>query len=220
MNAIVKVDAETQEVIAYPLPESTGYTNLNTATFDNRGVLWFTGQSGIYGSFDPATEAMQVYEAPRGAGPYGITTTPSGDVYYASLAGSYVGRIDTATGEATVLEPPTPNQGARRVWSDSQGRVWVAEWNAGQVAVYNPATETWREWPLPGENSAAYAVYVDEQDRVWLTDFGEVRTPWCVLTRRPRPLRALTSLPRERRYGSYSGGPVKCGARRRRRTPL
>lgn len=173
LNAIVQVDAETEEVSAYPLPESTGYANLNTATFDGNGILWFTGQSGIYGSFDPATEEMQVYDAPRGSGPYGITTTPSGEVYYASLAGSYVGRIDTATGEATVLEPPTPNQGARRVWSDSQGRVWVAEWNAGQVAVYDPATEVWREWPLPGENPAAYAVYVDAQDDVWLTDFGE-----------------------------------------------
>ena len=172
LNAIVKVDADTQEVTAYTLPESTGYANLNTATFDGSGVLWFTGQSGIYGSFDPATETMQVYGAPRGTGPYGIATTPSGEVYYASLAGSYVGRINTATGEVTVLEPPTPNQGARRVWSDSQGRIWVAEWNAGQVAVYDPDADAWREWRLPGDNPAAYAVYVDEQDKVWLTDFG------------------------------------------------
>ena len=172
LNAIVKVNAETEEVTVYPLPESTGYANLNTATFDGNGVLWFTGQSGIYGSFNPATEEMQVYDAPRGAGPYGIAATPSGEVYYASLAGSYIGHVDTETGEVTVLEPPTPNQGARRVWSDATGRIWVAEWNAGQVAVYDPATETWREWPLPGDNPAAYAVYVDEQDKVWLTDFG------------------------------------------------
>ena len=172
LNAIVKVNADTQEVTAYPLPEDTGYANLNTATFDARGVLWFTGQSGIYGSFDPATETMQVYGAPRGTGPYGIAATPAGEVYYASLAGSYVGRINTATGEVTVLEPPTPNQGARRVWSDSQGRIWVAEWNAGQVARYDPDADAWREWRLPGDNPAAYAVYVDEQDKVWLTDFG------------------------------------------------
>ena len=30
-------------------------------------------------------------------------------------------------------------QGARRVWSDSRGRIWVSEWNAGQVARYDPA---------------------------------------------------------------------------------
>lgn len=172
LNSIVRVDAETSEVFVYPLPESTGYANLNTATFDNEGILWFTGQAGIYGRFDPATEEMQVFEAPRGSGPYGITSTPAGEVFYASLAGSYIGHIDTETGEATVLEPPTPEQGARRAWSDSKGRIWVSEWNAGQVAVYDPVAGEWREWSLPGEAPRAYAVYVDDADTVWLSDFG------------------------------------------------
>ena len=93
-------------------------------------------------------------------------------MYYASLAGDYVGRINLDTGAATVLEPPTANQGARRVWSDSQGRIWVSEWDAGQVARYEPTSGQWREWRLPGANPRAYAVYVDEQDIVWLSDFG------------------------------------------------
>ena len=75
------------------------------------------------------------------------------------------------TGEVTVLEPPTANQGARRVWSDSQGRVWVSEWNAGQVAVYNPSDNSWKEWKLPGGEPQAYGVYVDDQDMIWLSDF-------------------------------------------------
>ena len=136
------------------------------------GILWFTGQNGIYGRLDPATGNMQVFDAPRGRGPYGITTTPDGGVYYASLANSYVGRIDPQTGEATILEPPTPGQGARRVWTDSLGRIWVSEWDAGQVAVYDPANDSWQEWKLPGDHPQAYAVYVDEQDMVWLSDFG------------------------------------------------
>ena len=49
---------------------------------------------------------MTVYDAPRGPGPYGIATTPGGEVYYASLAGNYVGRINTATGEAAVWNRP------------------------------------------------------------------------------------------------------------------
>ena len=48
------------------------------------------------------------------------------------VAGSYVGRLDTESDEVTVLEPPTPNQGARRVWSDSRGRIWVSEWLSGK----------------------------------------------------------------------------------------
>jgi virginiamycin B lyase len=122
LNAIVRVDSTTHQVRSYRLPAGREGANLNTATFDRDGVLWFTGQAGVYGQLDPGTGSMTVYDAPRGAGPYGIATTPDGEVYYASLAGNYVGRIDTATGKTTVLEPPTPQQGARRVWSDSTGR--------------------------------------------------------------------------------------------------
>ena len=78
LNAIVRVDHDTLAVKTYPLPASTGYTNLNTATFDRRGVLWFTGQSGIYGRLNPKTGAMRVFRAPGGTGPYGIATTPKG----------------------------------------------------------------------------------------------------------------------------------------------
>lgn len=152
-------------------PASSGYANLNTATFDRRGRLWFTGQSGIYGRLDPRTGELRVFRAPGGAGPYGITTTPRGQVWYASLAGSHVARIDVGTGRATVLRPPTPGQGARRIWSDSRGRLWVSEWNAGRVARCDPAARRWREWRLPGA-AQPYAVYVDDRDVVWLTDFA------------------------------------------------
>jgi virginiamycin B lyase len=172
LNAIVRVDPESEEVTVYPLPADAPDANLNTASFDNNGVLWFTGQSGIYGRLDPAVGEVEVFQAPRGTGPYGITTTPDGDVFYASLAGSHIAQIDLATGEATVLEPPTAGQGSRRVWTDSAGRIWASQWNAGQVAVYDPADGSWREWKLPGAMPQAYAVYVDEQDRIWLSDFG------------------------------------------------
>ena len=172
LNAIVRVHPETEAVTTFPLPAEFPNANLNTATFDANGVLWFTGQNGVYGRLDPATGQLEAFAAPRGRGPYGIATTPDGDVYYASLAGSYVGRIELNTGEVTVLEPPTPGQGARRVWSDSGGRIWVSEWNAGQLASFDPESGEWREWPLPGERPMPYAVYVDGEDMVWLSDFG------------------------------------------------
>ncbi|RWO46136.1 MAG: lyase [Mesorhizobium sp.] len=172
LNAIVRVDAETEAVKAFPLPEGHGYANLNTGSFDKHGRLWFTGQEGIYGRLDPASGKVEVRNAPRGRGPYGITTTPSGEVYYASLAGNHIARIDVSTGEASPIDPPTADQGARRVWSDSKGRIWVSEWNAGQVSVFDPAANDWRSWKLPGDEPQAYAVYVDERDKVWLTDFS------------------------------------------------
>jgi streptogramin lyase len=54
------------------------------------GVLWMV-------LWKNRTLADAAYDA----GPYGITTTPDGDVYYASLAGSHIARIDPDTGRAS-----------------------------------------------------------------------------------------------------------------------
>ena len=91
------------------------WANLNTATFDGEGDLWFTGQSGVVGKLAVKTGVVTVNDAPRGRGPYGICTTPAGEVWWCSLAGSFIARIDRRSGEPIVLEPPTANQGARRV---------------------------------------------------------------------------------------------------------
>ncbi len=170
-NSIIRVDPATEVVTEYPLPDTAADANLNTAVFGADGVLWFTGQSGWYGKVG-TDGAVTVYPAPEGRGPYGITVTPSGEIYFASLAGSYVGRIDTVTGEATVLEPPVPDQGSRRVWADSRGRVWVSGWESGDVFMFDPTSNEWRSWHLPGDGPMPYAVYVDETDAVWLSDFA------------------------------------------------
>ncbi|MGH2562078.1 MAG: virginiamycin B lyase family protein [Thermomicrobiales bacterium] len=172
LNALVRVDAETFALDVFPVPFASA--NLNTPVIDGEGIVWFTGQTGVVGRLDPATAEMVTLDAPRGRGPYGITATPDGDVYFVSLAGSYLGALDWADGvlSVTEIDPPTAGAGTRRVWTDSHGILWMSEWDAGQVARYEPDTDSWQEWRLPGDQPQAYAVYVDERDDVWLSDFG------------------------------------------------
>jgi virginiamycin B lyase len=175
-NAIVRVAWPERRVRAFPLPEGSAWANLNTCAFDGDGDLWFTGQSGMVGQLAMKTGTVSVKNAPRGRGPYGICATPAGEVWWCSLAGSFIARIERRTGESVVVEPPTKDQGARRVWSDSRGRIWVSEWNSGQLSVHDPAAKTaaqaWRTWKLPGDAPHCYAVYVDERDVVWASDWG------------------------------------------------
>ena len=171
-NAIVRLDPATKQVKVWPLPpERMPYTNLNTPAFDGKGRIWFTGQNGIYGRLDPKSGEMKVWDAPKGRGPYGIAATAKGDIWWVSLAGSYLATVDLETGVPTVIEPPTKDQGARRVWPDSRGRLWVAEWNSGNVSVYDPAAKSWKMWKLPGEKPRTYSVWVDPDDKVWLTEW-------------------------------------------------
>jgi virginiamycin B lyase len=170
-NAIARVDPASHAVKLFPLPQQFADANLNTATFDKVGVLWFTGQNGVYGRVDPASGKVEAWRAPKGVGPYGITTTPSGDVWYASLAGDHIAKIDTVSGEATVVPPPKPNVGPRRIWSDSKGLLWVSFWRTGEIGRYDPQKKSWMTWSLPKSHEGCYAIYVDESDIVWVSDW-------------------------------------------------
>jgi len=170
-NAIARVDPTTKAVTLFPLPKQFPDANLNTATFDKDGKLWFTGQSGVHGRLDPATGKVEAWASPR-PGSYGITTTPSGDVWFAALSGDYIGKIDRATGGVTVVEAPRKGAGPRRIWSDSKGMLWVSLWNSGGIGRYDPTTKNWRVYAMPRNAANTYAVYVDDKDRVWATDWS------------------------------------------------
>ena len=167
----MRVDPATKVVKLFPLPANSPDANLNTATFDRKGILWFTGQNGVYGRVDPATGKVEAWKAPKGPGPYGITTTPNGEIWYASLAGDYIVKIDTVSGDAT-------DGGA------AEARRRSAPHLVGfQRPVMGELLEHWRDWALrsaqqdlesvePAENqSGCYAIYVDDKDKVWVSDW-------------------------------------------------
>lgn len=172
LNAIVHVDAQRLGVEVIPLPKEAANANLNTAVFDDDGVLWFTGQNGFYGRLDPNNRDLKVWPAPRGKGPYGIAVTPDGGVWYASLAGNYIGQVDDIADNATTFDAPGNDSGPRRLWADSVGRLWISQWNAGSLARFDPSDNQWKTWKLPGDHPQPYAVYVDAMDQVWLSDFA------------------------------------------------
>ena len=68
-NAIARVDAKSKEVKLFPLPKEFPRANLNTLAFDRTGIVWFTGQSGVYGRADPKTGKVDAWKAPKGPRP-------------------------------------------------------------------------------------------------------------------------------------------------------
>ena len=171
LNANVRYDPATKKFGYYMLPPHLPNANLNTGVFDKDGVYWFTGQNGVHGYVNPKTGKHESWKSPR-RGTYGITVTPTNEIWYVALAGDHLGKIDKATGAVAIVEPHRKGTGPRRVWSDSKGLLWVSFWHSGEVGRYDPASKTWKTWLLPGNpGSGCYSVYVDEQDKIWLTDF-------------------------------------------------
>jgi virginiamycin B lyase len=171
LNANVRYDPKTKKFDYYMLPPHLPNANLNTGVFDHDGIYWFTGQNGVHGYVNHKTGKHESWKSPR-RGTYGITVTPTNEVWYVALAGDHLAKIDKASGDVMIVEPHRKGVGPRRVWTDSKGLLWVSFWHSGEVGVYDPAAKTWKTWLLPNNpGSGCYSVYVDEQDKVWLTDF-------------------------------------------------
>ena len=83
------------EVDVLPAPGAIGAAP--TSTPPRSTATACSGSPVSPGSTDGSTRRparCEVFDAPRGRGPYGIATTPDGEVWYASLAGSHIARID------------------------------------------------------------------------------------------------------------------------------
>ena len=218
LNAILRVDPLTSAIRRYPLPAGAAYADLNTAAFDSKGTLWFTGQAGYYGSVNPDSGRTRVFEAPRGRGPYGITGSPDGYVYFVSLAGSYVGRIDPRTGEVTVLEPPWPGQGTRRIWADSRGILWITGWSSGALLRLDPRTKDWKQYALPERAPCPM-----HSMSMRVTGYGSAilpPTPSSFMNPEQTHLPPFPSPARGLRYGRCWGGRENSGARNQGPTSL
>ena len=96
LNAIVRVDPAHDE--GRPLPAAARARRRQPqhggVRRRRRPVVHRARPASTAGSTRRGRARCEVFDAPRGPGPYGITATPTGDVYYASLAGSHIARID------------------------------------------------------------------------------------------------------------------------------
>ena len=174
-NAIVRVGWPDRALRRFPLPDGTPYANLNTCAFDGDGDLWFTGQSGVVGK--RGAEDRRGHGEGRAA-----RARPLRHLRHAArrglvvLAGRLVHRAHRPAQRRLDASSSRRRrgQGARRVWSDSRGRIWVSEWNSAATSrcTTRPTKAAGAPGSCPATNPRAYAVYVDERDQVWLSDWG------------------------------------------------
>jgi virginiamycin B lyase len=177
LNAMVRVDAETREIAVWPLAGPNA--NLNTATIDPDGVVWFTGQNGIVGRLDPTSTppgtVLEPVAAPRGPGPYGIDVTPQGDVYFASLAGAIWG--ESFPGMATALPWKRSNhrrrgQGTRGSGPIPRGCSGPANGTRARSAATTPRPANGWSGASPAQRHRPTRFTSTSSDDVWLSDFG------------------------------------------------
>ena len=136
--------------------------------FDDKGVLWVSGDSYVLGWFDPskwdpakpetveqASGYSEVKVDSDGDGKedtaipgfnYGIIPSPDGTVWTArpGVPGNIM-RYDPATDTHEVYEPPAPVSGPRGVDVDKDGVIWMGTGGSGHVASFDRrlCKQTW-----------------------------------------------------------------------------
>jgi len=151
--------AEFQENVVVPGERS----DKHTVRVDAKGNLWASGSP--LSKYDQETgKFKQFMEVPSS---YGITFDKQGNVWFCVLKkDGKIGRIDANTEKVTQWSPPT--QGTpQRLSIDSNGIVWFGERTGNKIGRFDPKTETFKEYPLPGPAATPYAIIVGKDNGIW-----------------------------------------------------
>jgi streptogramin lyase len=98
---------------------------------------------------------------------YGIAVDSLGNGYFADISGGTIGEVNAETGKVTLYPTPTPDSGPRRMFMDSQDRLWFGENYASKLGMFDSKSKQIREWTPPVPWSGPYPATEDKDGKVW-----------------------------------------------------
>lgn len=180
-GAVAKFDKKTEKISTWSLEPK--WNPMNGAVImvapAADGKVWFARLlQGISGApkvpeMSPSvhlldTKTGKILNYPVAGGVYGLVALSNGNAMVYSLGGGDIIEIDAKTGRNTIFSLPTPKSGPRRGQVDKQGRAWFAQFNAGQVGMFDPRTRQIKEWKITDLSpSDPYSMDVDGKGEAW-----------------------------------------------------
>ncbi len=176
---ISRIDAKTLEVKAYPFPKdwqsaSTQASMVSPQHSDVDGKVWSNNQEDHYGyRLDVASGQWENFGQAKDPGgrqirAYGMPTDLKNNVYQLGFSATHIGlrNVDEG-GLVRIWKTPTELSRPRRGRVDEQNRLWFAEYGGNAIGLFDPTTETIKEWKLPTPWSAPYDVVSTRQGEAW-----------------------------------------------------
>jgi virginiamycin B lyase len=157
------LDPATGKMTEYQNPPEDGKRSaIHTVREGEDGRIWASG-GPVISRFDPKTETFEHFDL---ASTYGNAIGQNGDEWFTSFkADGPIGRI-SKDGVLSKFYPPTKGK-PQRIQVDSDGIVWFSERQGNKMARFDPKTETFKEFPLPGPEASPYAVGIDRDHLIW-----------------------------------------------------
>jgi virginiamycin B lyase len=171
-NKLGRWDPLTKTITEYQdsyLPGKEGVTRggqKHTLRVDRQGRVWATGTPLTL--FDPKSgKFTQIREVPTA---YGLALDRDGNLWFAEYTkDGKIGKVDGKTLHVSKWSLPTVDGRPRRIVIDSDGTVWFAEFRTGGIGRFDPKTETFKEYALPGPalEVTPYALGIDKNHTIW-----------------------------------------------------
>jgi virginiamycin B lyase len=137
---------------------------------DRQGNVWFCQASGRrVGRIDAASGQVSEIDLGRGSLPRRIAAAPDNTLWVTRYGDGKLTHIDARSGK--VLKsydmPAGPGGNPYAVTVDGAGKVWANEIGTDTVALFDPAAEKFRVFPLPTSNEGIRKMIVDAKGRLW-----------------------------------------------------
>ena len=164
LGKIGRLDPATKQIVEYQnSPLANGRkTGTHTVRVDEKGRIWSSGGPAI-SMFDPLTKEFSHFDVPA---TYGNVMGQNGDEWFTSFRDDGpIARV-TKDGVLSKFYPPTKGK-PQRLQVDSEGIVWFSERVGNKIGRFDPKTEGFREFDLPGPSASPYAIGIDPQHMIW-----------------------------------------------------
>jgi virginiamycin B lyase len=164
LGRIAHLDPASGKITEYQnssLPDGRR-TTAHTIRVDNRGLVWVSGGPAI-SLFDPKTEKFRHFDL---GGTYGNVPGQNGDQWFTSFReDGPIARV-SKDGVLSKFYPPTKGK-PQRLEVGADGIVWFSERRGGKIGRFDPRTEIFKEFPLPGPEPSPYAIGIDRNHMIW-----------------------------------------------------
>jgi virginiamycin B lyase len=137
---------------------------------DQQGNVWFCQASGQrVGRIDAASGKVTEIDLGRGSLPRRIAAAPDNTLWVVRYGDGKLTHIDAKTAKViNSYETPAGEPGKPyAVTVDGAGKVWMNEIGTDTVALFDPASEKFRVFPLPTKNEGIRKMIVDAKGRLW-----------------------------------------------------
>jgi virginiamycin B lyase len=171
-DATVRFDPKTEKFTPWPSGQAM-------FGLDPDGNIWHHEERNPVTKLNTSTGEVTEYPVPPSDGIYDMDSDSKGRFLINIWRNNKIGVFDPKVEKYAEYKLPTPQSGPRRGEIDRQDRLWVTEFYASQIAMFDPDTGTTKEYPLfPGSKpftapyAQPYSLSVDNKNQtVWTNDF-------------------------------------------------